>query len=1046
MKKVLLVSACMLFAYSITHAQLKQRVYDANHSTKVDINKKFKVQKNIFDPAKKVNETSVVGSQFRSLDGNGLQVAKFNVKHVTDNDIIQWVSGKVPQKAEDTWDVKAQTWFSSVSQLLKLNTELTDFLPREVWKDDLGQSHMRMDQYHNGIRVYNAEVILHAEDDVIVSQNGEYVKSELLPIEKSDVIEASVIKNQIESSLSNYDPNWNVLKGIGYKFEKEQMEQELVYYSEGGEDYKLAYYITVHPNMGEHLEYIVNASDGKILVERSLICKLHNHDNSDHSSCKGHHQDESKKILLDGEATANATDLLGAVRNINTYDVSDDFFLIDASRDMFNPSASSFPNNPEGVIWTIDMRNGSPSNDADFFHVVSNNNQWGDSPEGVSAHFNAGTAYEYFKFVHGRESISGDGQNIISFVNVANPDGSSMGNAFWNGLGIFYGNGDSQFLPLGRGLDVAGHEMTHGVVQATANLEYQGESGALNESFADIFGAMIDREDWLIGEDVIRGGGALRNMEDPHNGAATGNFGGGWQPDNYNERFLGPEDNGGVHINSGITNRAFFLFATATSRSTAERVYYRALTTYMTRSSQFRELRNAVLQSASDLFGNDPNVANQAAISFDRVGIVQEGSVDFEQDVEVNPGDDLLLFTTGDFSNLILFNNTTNEVIFNPLTTTNIYSKPSVSDDGEIIVFVAEDRRVHLINIDWDVANPTAEESILIDDPVWDNFIVSKDGSRLAGTFNMVEPESDPQNRSIWVFDFAQQSEQIFELFNPTFTEGVETGNVIGPDVLEFDFTGNVIMYDAFNRVDGANGGTIEFWDIGFLEVWNPSANTWALGNIEKLFGSLPEGISVGNPTFAKNSPFIIALDFIENGLYQILGVNIESGEIGSLFENVGLGFPSYTNDDRFLTYDLPFDPANPDLGVTELQDSKIDPVINSDNFFFQNSPASRWGVWFSNGNRVLTSVEEIVDSEGVLSISPNPASDFINIELSQDIFEGDVKMEVIDAHGKLVDTRSFRSSELLSYNYQVSTLESGIYVLTFRDSEKIINKKFIKH
>jgi hypothetical protein len=178
--------------------------------------------------------------------------------------------------------------------------------------------------------------------------------------------------------------------------------------------------------------------------------------------------------------------------------------------------------------------------------------------------------------------------------------------------------------------------------------------------------------------------------------------------------------------------------------------------------------------------------------------------------------------------------------------------------------------------------------------------------------------------------------------------------------------------------------------------------------------------------------------------LNQILGVNIESGEIGTLFENQGLGFPSYSNNDQFLIYDLVlFEPT--ELGILELQDSKIDPVANSDNFFFQNQIDSRLGIWFSNGNRVLTSVEEIVDSEGVLSINPNPASDFLNIELSEDIFIGDVTMEVVDAHGKLVDTRSFRSSELLSYNYQVSALESGIYILTFRDNEKIINKKFIK-
>jgi Zn-dependent metalloprotease len=89
-------------------------------------------------------------------------------------------------------------------------------------------------------------------------------------------------------------------------------------------------------------------------------------------------------------------------------------------------------------------------------------------------------------------------------INVADDDGSSMGNAFWNGQAMFYGNGDGAFQPLARGLDVAGHEMSHGVIQSTANLEYQGESGALNESFADVFGVLIDRDDWKIGEDVVK--------------------------------------------------------------------------------------------------------------------------------------------------------------------------------------------------------------------------------------------------------------------------------------------------------------------------------------------------------------------------------------------------------------------------------------------------------------------------------------------------------------------------------------------------------------
>ena len=105
--------------------------------------------------------------------------------------------------------------------------------------------------------------------------------------------------------------------------------------------------------------------------------------------------------------------------------------------------------------------------------------------------------------------------------------------------------------------------MTHGVVEKTANLEYQDESGALNESFADVFGAMIDRDDWKMGEDVMQPGvnpnNALRDLQDPHNGVSSNSS--WWQPKHTDEQYTQSDDNGGVHINSGIPNHAFYLFA-----------------------------------------------------------------------------------------------------------------------------------------------------------------------------------------------------------------------------------------------------------------------------------------------------------------------------------------------------------------------------------------------------------------------------------------------------------------------------------------------------
>src|SRR5436190_23391353 len=107
-----------------------------------------------------------------------------------------------------------------------------------------------------------------------------------------------------------------------------------------------------------------------------------------------------------------------------------------------------------------------------------------------------------------------------------------MDNAYWNGKFMAYGNGNVYFKPLAGGLDVAAHEMTHGVISNSANLEYLGESGAINESMADIFGCMVDSSNWKIGESVVKApyfpSGALRDLSDPHNTGTSSDY--FWQP------------------------------------------------------------------------------------------------------------------------------------------------------------------------------------------------------------------------------------------------------------------------------------------------------------------------------------------------------------------------------------------------------------------------------------------------------------------------------------------------------------------------------------
>ncbi len=181
---------------------------------------------------------------------------------------------------------------------------------------------------------------------------------------------------------------------------------------------------------------------------------------------------------------------------------------------------------------------------------------------GVDAHYYANVTDDFYGNVFGRDSIDDEGMTIISTVHFAN----RYCNAFWNGEQMTYGDGDMKTcLPLSGGLDVVGHELTHGVTEFTSNLIYENESGALNESFSDMMGNTIEfyaaqrgldpagSPDWLIAEDVYLApdlAPGFRNMGDPQEDA---------DPDHYSEFIHTSADNGGVHSNSGIPNHAYYL-------------------------------------------------------------------------------------------------------------------------------------------------------------------------------------------------------------------------------------------------------------------------------------------------------------------------------------------------------------------------------------------------------------------------------------------------------------------------------------------------------
>jgi Zn-dependent metalloprotease len=249
------------------------------------------------------------------------------------------------------------------------------------------------------------------------------------------------------------------------------------------------------------------------------------------------------------------------------------------------------------------------------------------------AYDGAGATYDLYWEVYQRNSVDGNGLRLDSSVHYQN----NYDNAFWNGNQMVYGDGDGQtFNRFTIAVDVIGHELTHGVTQYTSNLNYSNQSGALNESFSDIFGSLVKQRqsgqnasdaDWLIGAGLFTSnvkGVALRSMKAPGTAYNDPVLGKDPQPGHMRDYVNTSEDNGGVHINSGIPNHAFYLMATAIGGFAWEKtgkIWYVAARDKFTSNTDFQNAADLTFQVAGELYGTGS--AEQKAIQYgwDGVGI-----------------------------------------------------------------------------------------------------------------------------------------------------------------------------------------------------------------------------------------------------------------------------------------------------------------------------------------------------------------------------------------------------------------------------------------
>ncbi|QDP39036.1 M4 family metallopeptidase [Radiobacillus deserti] len=440
-----------------------------------------------------------------------------------------------------------------------------------VTTDELGMSHYKVELQVDGIPVYGSELIVHTDKNgTVTSMNGQVEpKLENKKWKKRVKLSSHEAIQKAESALS-FAPTSN-------SYSAEPSAKLFLYQDK--KKWQPVYLIDlqyIQPEAGR-TQVFVNAGNGKIV--------------------------ETIDMTQEAATTGTGKGSSGETVTLQTYQSNGTYYLYDTSKPM------------DGIIRTYTANQGS-SLPGNYVTDADNNFQSSNQAAAVDAHYFAGLTYDYYYDTHGRNSYDNNGSDLISTVHY----GSNFNNAFWNGSQMVYGDGDgSTFSPLSGSLDVVAHELTHAVTDTTANLVYQDQPGALNESMSDVFAVIVEAEngdfDWQLGEDIYTPGtpgDALRSLENPELYD---------QPSHMDDYYNTSADNGGVHTNSGIPNKAFYYIANDIGLDKSGDIYYRALTSYLTSQSDFEDARNALLQSAEDLYGANSTEYQAVSDGYAAVGI-----------------------------------------------------------------------------------------------------------------------------------------------------------------------------------------------------------------------------------------------------------------------------------------------------------------------------------------------------------------------------------------------------------------------------------------
>ncbi|SFB02802.1 MULTISPECIES: M4 family metallopeptidase [unclassified Bacillus (in: firmicutes)] len=453
--------------------------------------------------------------------------------------------------------------------------------------DQLGGSVVRLQQVYNGVPVWGSTQVARVDNNGVLQAVSGAVAPELDKKGLKSITKKKSLQQAIQ--LSEAD--------LGFKpvYEKAPISELVVL--PVGSTAIYAYHVNLNfldPSPGNY-HYFINAQTGEVVNKFNAIDTA-----------------AAKPAITGTNTVGTGLGVLGDTKSINTTLSSGYYYLQDNTRGsgIFTYDGKN-RNQLPGTLWQDADNNLSATYDK----------------AAVDAHYYAGVTYDYYKSVFNRNSYDNNGAALKSTVHYSR----NYNNAFWNGSQMVYGDGDgTTFIALSGGLDVIGHELTHAVTEKSSNLVYQNESGALNEAISDIFGTLVEfhdnrNPDFEIGEDIYtpnKANDALRSMSDPTK------FG---DPDHYSKRYTGTSDNGGVHTNSGIINKAAYLISqggthygvsvSGIGNAKLGAIFYRANTTYFTSSTNFSQARAGLVQAAKDLYGATSAEVTTVTNAFSAVGV-----------------------------------------------------------------------------------------------------------------------------------------------------------------------------------------------------------------------------------------------------------------------------------------------------------------------------------------------------------------------------------------------------------------------------------------